>query len=62
MVNLPDMILEDFVKIHLQSLLGLRVIDRQFTVNDQRCDIIAVDENKGLVVLELKNGEDRYCS
>jgi RecB family endonuclease NucS len=41
-------------------LLGLTVIKRQFTVNEQRCDIIAVDENKRLVVLELKNGEDRY--
>lgn len=52
--------LEDFVEVHLQSLLGLTVIKWQFTVNEQRCDIIAVDENKRLVVLELKNGEDRY--
>ncbi|MEG4250165.1 endonuclease NucS domain-containing protein [Microcoleus sp. Pol10D4] len=52
--------LEDFVEVHLQILLGLTVIKRQFTVNEQRCDIIAVDENKRLVVLELKNGEDRY--
>ena len=51
---------EDFVEAHLESLLGLTVIKRQFTINEQRCDIIAVDENKGLVVLELKNGEDRY--
>ncbi|MEG4329550.1 endonuclease NucS [Microcoleus sp. AT3-A2] len=52
--------LEDFVEVHLQILLGLTVIKRQFTVNEQRCDIIAVDENQRLVVLELKNGEDRY--
>ncbi len=52
--------LEDFVEVHLQSLLALTIIKRQFTVNEQRCDIIAVDENKRLVVLELKNGEDRY--
>ncbi|MEG5057691.1 endonuclease NucS [Microcoleus sp. A2-C5] len=51
---------EDFVEAHLESLLGLTVIKRQFTVNEQRCDIIAVDENKQLVVVELKNGEDRY--
>ncbi|MBE9094272.1 endonuclease NucS domain-containing protein [Tychonema sp. LEGE 07203] len=51
---------EDFVEVHLQSLLGLTVIKRQFTVNEQRCDIIAVDENKQLVVVELKNAEDRY--
>ena len=43
--------LEDFVEVHLQILLGLTVIKRQFTVNEQRCDIIAVDENKRLVVL-----------
>jgi len=52
--------LEDFVEFHLPSLLGLTVIKRQFTVNEQRCDIIAADENKRLVVLELKNAEDRY--
>ncbi|MEG5001424.1 endonuclease NucS domain-containing protein [Microcoleus sp. B4-D4] len=51
---------EDFVEAHLESLLGLTVIKRQFTVNEQRCDIIAVDENKQLVVVELKNAEDRY--
>ncbi len=51
---------EDFVEAHLESLLGLTLIKRQFTVNEQRCDIIAVDEKKQLVVVELKNGEDRY--
>lgn len=51
---------EDFVEAHLESLLGLTLIKRQFTVNEQRCDIIAVDENKQLVVVELKNAEDRY--
>lgn len=49
---------EDFVEAHLESLLGLTLIKRQFTVNEQRCDIIAVDENKQLVVVELKNSED----
>ena len=48
------------MKFTCWRLLGLTVIKRQFTVNEQRCDIIAVDENKRLVVLELKNGEDRY--
>lgn len=52
--------LEDFVEAHLESLLGLTLIKRQYTVNEQRCDIIAVDDNKSLAVLELKNGEDRY--
>ncbi|MBC6435548.1 DUF91 domain-containing protein [Nostoc sp. HG1] len=29
-------------------------------VNGQICDILALRENKQLVVLELKNAEDRY--
>jgi RecB family endonuclease NucS len=52
--------LESFVEIHLQDLLGLTIIKRQYTINEQRCDIIAVDEQRRLVVLELKNCEDRY--
>jgi len=52
--------LEDFVEAHLESLLGLTLIKRQYTVNEQRCDIIAVDDNKSLTVVEFKNGEDRY--
>ncbi|MGB3513772.1 MAG: endonuclease NucS domain-containing protein [Microcoleaceae cyanobacterium] len=52
-------ILENFLYEHLEILLGLRVLDRQYIVNSQRCDILAVDSQKKLVVLELKNIEDR---
>ncbi len=52
-------ILEDFLYEHLEILLGLNVLDRQYIVNSQRCDILAVDTQKKLVVLELKNVEDR---
>lgn len=52
--------LEDFVWINLQQLLGLIPLKRQYRVNSQICDIVAIDENKRLVVLELKNCEDRY--
>ena len=41
-------------------MLGLKTIKRQYTVSEQRCDIIAVDKDRSLTVLELKNGEDRY--
>ena len=52
-------ILEDFLYEHLEILLGLNVLDKQHIVNNQRCDILAVDSHKKLVVLELKNVEDR---
>lgn len=52
--------LEDFVWANLKKLLKLTPLKRQYRVNSQICDIVAVDKNKRLVVLELKNGEDRY--
>ncbi|NER05029.1 MAG: DUF91 domain-containing protein [Okeania sp. SIO3C4] len=52
-------ILEDFIYENLEKLLGLNVLDRQYIVNNQRCDILAVDSHKKLVILELKNVEDR---
>lgn len=55
-----ETVLEDFVWVNLQQLLGLTALKRQYRVSGQICDIVAVDENKRLVVLELKNGEDRY--
>jgi len=51
--------LEDFVWANLKKLLRLTPLKRQYRVNGQICDIIAADENKRLVVLELKNVEDR---
>ena len=55
-----EIALEDFVWANLQQLLGLIPLKRQYRVNSQICDIVAIDENKRLVVLELKNCEDRY--
>ncbi|OZH52658.1 hypothetical protein AFK68_22945 [Hydrocoleum sp. CS-953] len=52
-------ILEDFLYENLEILLGLNVLDRQYIVNSQRCDILAFDSQKKLVILELKNVEDR---
>ncbi len=52
--------LEDFAFTNLKQLLGLTPLKRQYIVNGQICDILAVDDNKRLVVLELKNSEDRY--
>lgn len=52
--------LEDFVWANLKELFGLIPLKRQYYVNGQICDILALNEKKQLVVLELKNGEDRY--
>lgn len=52
--------LEDFVWANLKELFGLIPLKRQYYVNGQICDILALGEKKQLVVLELKNGEDRY--
>ena len=52
--------LEDFAWANLRQLLGLTPLKRQYLVKGQICDILAVDDNKRLVVLELKNSEDRY--
>ncbi len=52
--------LEDFVWANLKELLELIPLKRQYYVKGQVCDILALGENKQLVVLELKNGEDRY--
>ncbi|MDZ7993412.1 MAG: endonuclease NucS domain-containing protein [Nostoc sp. EfeVER01] len=52
--------LEDFVWANLKELFGLIPLKRQYYVKGQICDILALREDKQLVVLELKNAEDRY--
>ena len=52
--------LEDFLWENLETLFGLHCLKRQPSVNKQFCDIVAVGKDKQLVVLELKNTEDRY--
>jgi hypothetical protein len=52
--------LEDFVAAHLENLLGLTTIERQYSISEQRSELIAVDDDRSLTVLELKNSEDRY--
>ncbi|MCT7951636.1 endonuclease NucS [Ancylothrix sp. C2] len=52
--------LEDFIWANLAQLFNLTPLKRQFSISGQYCDILAVGENKQLVVLELKNTEDRY--
>lgn len=52
--------LEDFAQQNLQQLLGLSVLKQQYYISGQVCDLLAVDQNKRLTVVELKNSEDRY--
>jgi RecB family endonuclease NucS len=52
--------LEDFIWENLQQLLGFTPLKRQYTVKNEVCDILALDEQNQLVIIELKNAEDRY--
>lgn len=52
--------LEDFVWGQLNSLFELTPLKRQYTAYGDICDILAVDKNSRLVIIELKNVEDRY--
>jgi len=52
--------LENFVWENLQTALGLTPIKRQFSLGGQFIDILAVDEERNLAIIELKNTEDRH--
>ena len=55
-----EKILEDFIWESLESDLDLIPIKRQLGINGEYCDILARTKKHQLVVLELKNTEDRY--
>lgn len=52
--------LEKFLWTNLTNLFELTPLKQQYNCNGEICDIIAIDKDKGLVILELKNVEDRY--
>lgn len=52
--------LEEFVWASLEPLLNLKPLARQYIIDGQICDILATTPERQLVVLELKNVEDRY--
>jgi RecB family endonuclease NucS len=52
--------LEEVLWQNLPKLLNLKPFKRQYSVRGQFCDILATDDQQCLVVLELKNVEDRY--
>jgi len=55
-----EVALEDFIWDNLKNLFGFTPLKRQYTVNGEICDILATCETKQLIILELKNTEDRY--
>lgn len=54
-----EAILEDLVWQNLDAL-GLKPLARQHHLQSQVCDILASSSNQQMVVIELKNVEDRY--
>ncbi|MEA5447623.1 hypothetical protein VB780_03515 [Leptolyngbya sp. CCNP1308] len=52
--------LEEFIWASLEPLLNLKPLARQYIIEGQVCDILAITPEQQLVVLELKNVEDRY--
>ncbi len=52
--------LENFIWENLETLLSLKPLSRQFAVKGEICDILAIGKKNQLVIIELKNTEDRY--
>jgi hypothetical protein len=55
-----ESVLEDFAWDNLNALFKVTPLRRQHHVNGNYCDILAVGEKGNLVIIELKNDEDRY--
>jgi RecB family endonuclease NucS len=55
-----ELALENFIWDNLEKALGLLPLKRQYIIRGEICDILAVTSQKQLVILELKNAEDRY--
>jgi RecB family endonuclease NucS len=54
-----EIALEKFVWENLSNIFGLIPLKRQYSINGERCDIIATSHEGQLVILELKNIQDR---
>jgi RecB family endonuclease NucS len=52
--------LEELIWTNLKQLFGFSPLRRQHYVSEQYCDILAASDDRQLIVLELKNKEDRY--
>ncbi|TAF53740.1 MAG: DUF91 domain-containing protein [Oscillatoriales cyanobacterium] len=52
--------LEEFLWLRGETIFGWRWLARQLAIDGQFCDLVAVDRDGALVVVELKNEEDKY--
>ncbi|MGB2926847.1 MAG: hypothetical protein WBB82_16220, partial [Limnothrix sp.] len=52
--------LEKFVWENLSESLNIEKLAQQYVCNGERCDILGLRRNGQLVIVELKNIEDRY--
>ena len=57
-----ELALEEVVWRNLPHLLQVEPLQRQFNVEGKVCDLLAVDSAGQLVIIELKNTEDRYIA
>ena len=55
-----ELYLETFISETIESLLNLKQLARQYYLNNQVCDLLAVAQKQQLAIVELKNTEDRY--
>lgn len=55
-----ELALENFIWDNLEIALGLIPLKRQYVIKGEICDILAITSHKQLVIIELKNAEDRY--
>ena len=55
-----ELALEEFIWKSLENLLQLKPFQRQYAAMGEICDILALTPERQLVILELKNAEDRY--
>lgn len=52
--------LENFIWNNLKDIFSLTPLKRQYYIDNNICDILAISQDKALVIIELKNTEDRY--
>lgn len=51
--------LEDFIWENITVIFNFKPLERQRSVNGERCDIIAITNEEQLVIMELKNTQNR---
>lgn len=55
-----EFFLEEFCRQNFTALFGSTILNRQFYIDEQYTDLLALGENNQLIIVELKAKEDRY--